>query len=92
MKAHIGVDAASRMVHSVAATAANVADIEKAAELIREDDGVVYGDNGYQGLGKRPEMQEDEQKAGIDCRIFTAITGHGARRGGGDPQSMIRRD
>jgi IS5 family transposase len=26
-------------------------------------------DNRYQGLGKRPEMQEDEQKAGIDCRI-----------------------
>jgi IS5 family transposase len=69
MKAHIGAGAASGMVHSVAATAANVADIEKGAELIREDDGVVYGDNGYQGLGKRPEIQEDEQKVEIDYRI-----------------------
>jgi IS5 family transposase len=44
-----------------------VADIDKATELIREDDEVACGDNGYQGLGKR--LQEDEQKAEIDYRI-----------------------
>jgi IS5 family transposase len=54
-------------VHSVVATAANVADIDKAAELIREDDEVACGNNGYQGLGKR--LQEDEEKAGTGCRI-----------------------
>jgi hypothetical protein len=29
----------------------------------------MYGDNGYQGLGKRPEIQGDEQKVGTGCRI-----------------------
>jgi IS5 family transposase len=45
------------MTHSVAATAANVADIEKAAELIRKDGRVVYGDSGFTGLEKREEIQ-----------------------------------
>jgi IS5 family transposase len=65
MKAHTGVDATSGMAHSVAATAANVADIEKAGELIRKDDDVVYGDNGYQGLENCPEIQ----MIGAECRI-----------------------
>jgi IS5 family transposase len=49
MKAHTGVDAASGMAHSVVATAANAADIEKAGELIRTDDDAVYGYSGYRG-------------------------------------------
>jgi IS5 family transposase len=69
MKAHIGVDAASGLAHSVEATAANAADIEKAADLVRKDDRVVYGDNGYQGLENRPEMREDECLRGVECRI-----------------------
>jgi IS5 family transposase len=69
MKAHIGVDAVSGMVHSVEATAANVADIEVAAKLIREDDEVLYGDNGYQGLENRPEMKGEEETPKAECRI-----------------------
>ena len=37
-------------------TAANVHDITQAAALIREDDEVVYGDSGYLGIQKRPEV------------------------------------
>jgi hypothetical protein len=57
-----------------------VADIDKAAELIREDDEVACGDNGYQGLGKR--LQEDEEKAGTGCRINEkkGAAGNGKRR------------
>jgi hypothetical protein len=44
-----------------------VAGIDKAAELIREEDEVACGNNGYQGLEKR--LQEDEEKAGTGCRI-----------------------
>jgi IS5 family transposase len=69
MKGHIGVDAAGGMAHRVVATAANEADKEKAGELIRKEDDVEYGDNGYQGLENRPEMREDGQLSGVECRI-----------------------
>jgi IS5 family transposase len=69
MKAHIGVDAGSGYTHTIVVTAANEHDITKASELIREDDEVVYGDSGYQGIEKREEIKADEHKAKIDYRI-----------------------
>jgi IS5 family transposase len=69
MKAHIGADAVSGYVHTVTATAANVHDITEAPKLIRSDDRVIYGDSGYTGLSKRPEINEDGQKRSIDYRI-----------------------
>lgn len=36
MKCHIGVDAGSRLVHTITVTAANALDITQAAALIRE--------------------------------------------------------
>ena len=56
MKCHIGVDAGSGLVHTMTVTAANVHDITQAAALIRADDEVVYGDSGYLGIQKRPEV------------------------------------
>ena len=56
MKAHIGVDKDSGLIHSVVTTAANVHDLTPAAELLHGDEEVVYGDAGYQGIAKRPEM------------------------------------
>lgn len=56
MKCRIGVDAGSGLAHTIAVTAANVHDITQAASLIREDDEVVYGDSGYLGIQKRPEV------------------------------------
>jgi IS5 family transposase len=69
MKAHIGVDAGSGYTHTVEATSANEHDVTKASELIREDDEVVYGDSGYQGIEKREEISSDPHKAEIDYRI-----------------------
>jgi IS5 family transposase len=69
MKAHIGVDAGSGYAHTVKVTAANEHDVTKASELIRDDDKVVYGDSGYQGIDKREEIRSDPQKAEIDYRI-----------------------
>ena len=37
--------------------------------MIREDDEVVYGDSGYLGIQKRPEVTSDEHLASIDYRI-----------------------
>ncbi|MDR2487946.1 MAG: IS5 family transposase [Desulfovibrio sp.] len=56
MKCHVGVDAGSGYVHSLETTPANVHDIVVASKLIREDDGVVYGDSGYIGIEKREEV------------------------------------
>ena len=69
MKCHVGVDAGTGYVHTIEATAANVHDINVAAQLIREDDEVVYGDSGYIGIEKREEIQNDSHKATIEYRI-----------------------
>ena len=57
MKVHLGVDSDSGLIHSVETTAANVHDLSSAAELLHGEETVVYGDAGYQGIEKRPEMQ-----------------------------------
>ncbi len=57
MKAHIGVDARSGLVHSVLGTAANVADITQAGALLHGDEADAFGDAGYQGVHKREEAQ-----------------------------------
>ena len=56
MKVHIGVDKDSGLIHSVVTTSANVHDLIPAAELLHGEEEVVYGDAGYQGIVKRPEM------------------------------------
>src|SRR5487761_2728558 len=69
MKAHIGADAGTGYVHSLTATAANVHDLDEAANLVRHDDQVVYADAGYQGAAKRPEIAGDEQLSRIEFRV-----------------------
>jgi IS5 family transposase len=53
MKAHIGVDAESGLVHTVIGTAANVHDINAAEGLLHGKETDVYADAGYQGIEKR---------------------------------------
>ena len=55
MKAHIGVDADSGLVHSVIGTAANVNDVTQAAALLHGQESDVFADAGYQGITKRDE-------------------------------------
>ena len=55
MKAHIGVDCETGIVHSMTATAANVHDITEAHNLLHGGETVVWGDAGYQGVHKRKE-------------------------------------
>ena len=69
MKCHVGVDAGSGLVHSITATPANTADITEAHKLLRADDEFAYGDNGYAGIAKRPEIKNDEHLSKIDFRI-----------------------
>lgn len=69
MKCHIGVDAGSGLVHTITVTAANPHDITQTAALIREAAKVVYGDSGYLGIQKRPEVTGNQHLASIDYRI-----------------------
>jgi IS5 family transposase len=61
MKAHIGVDAESGLVHSLISTAANVHDVTQADALLHGEEADAFGDAGYRGIDKRPEVQEREQ-------------------------------
>ena len=58
MKAHIGVDVASGLVHTVKGTAANEADITQTAALLHGDEEDVFGDAGYTGADKLAEPVE----------------------------------
>jgi IS5 family transposase len=55
MKAHIGVDAASGLVHTVVGTAANVNDLNLAGQLLHGQEEAAFADAGYQGVHRRPE-------------------------------------
>ena len=67
MKAHIGADRDSKLVHTVVVTAANVADITQTAELLHGDEKQVHADAGYTGVEKRAEIVALERK--IDWQI-----------------------
>lgn len=69
MKAHIGADAGTGYVHTVTATAANVHDLDQAGALVRDDDRLVYGDAGYQGIGKRAEITADPHLSRVEFRV-----------------------
>ena len=58
MKAHIGVDVASGVVHTVVGTAANEADITQTAALLHGQEKEVFADAGYTGADKRPELED----------------------------------
>jgi len=49
LKTHIGVDSKEGHVHSVATTAANVADKHMLPDLLHGEERKVWGDGGYQG-------------------------------------------
>ncbi len=49
MKAHIGVDSATKLVHTVLASAANVADKDALPYLLHGNETRVWGDSAYQG-------------------------------------------
>ena len=57
MKAHIGVDADSGLVHTVRGTAGHVADVTEGHGLLHGEETAVFADAGYQGASKRPDAR-----------------------------------
>lgn len=64
MKAHIGVDADSGLVHTVRGTAAHVNDVTEGNSLLHGQETQGFGDAGYQGIDKRPDA-----KAGVTWHV-----------------------
>ncbi len=57
MKAHIGVDVESGLVHTVTTTAANAADVTQTEHLLHGEEVAVYADAGYTGAEKRVDRE-----------------------------------
>jgi IS5 family transposase len=64
MKAHIGADADSGLVHTVRGTSGNVHDVVEGNSLLHGEETVVFGDAGYQGVDKRSDA-----KSGVTWHI-----------------------
>jgi IS5 family transposase len=82
MKAHIGVDAESGLVHTVRGTAGNVHDVVEANSLLHGKETDAFGDAGYQGAHKRPDARKD-------VRWHVAM--RPGRRAALDPQRPLHR-
>jgi IS5 family transposase len=57
MKAHIGVDADSGLVHTVRGTTGSVHDVIEANALLHGAETNAFGDAGYRGVDKRPDAK-----------------------------------
>jgi IS5 family transposase len=77
MKAHIGVDADSGLVHTVRGTSGHVGDITEGNSLLHGEETDAFGDAGYQGVAKRPDAQD-------------SVTWHIAMKPG--KRKMLRKD
>jgi len=64
MKAHIGVDAQSGLVHTLVHSAANVHDVTQGYALLHGQEQTVHADSGYRGIDKREEAKVHEQMRG----------------------------
>jgi IS5 family transposase len=65
MRCHIGVDAASGLVHSVVSTAANVHELNTEADRVHGEERVIYGDAGHIGIEKRDAFKDCEAEMRI---------------------------
>ena len=76
MKAHIGVDSQTKLIHSVAVTAANVHDSRVLPDLLHGEETRVWGDAAYAGQGEvirqhAPKAKDFTHKKGYRARPLT---------------------
>lgn len=69
MKAHIGVDRDSGLVHTVVSTAANASDVSQTADLLHGSETQVHADAGYVGVEKRDEIRSEDPDERIDWQV-----------------------
>ena len=68
MKAHIGVDSRTKLIHSVAATAANVHDSQVLPDLLHGQETRVWGDAAYSGQRDVIHQHAPEAKSFIQAK------------------------
>jgi IS5 family transposase len=76
MKAHIGVDSRTKLIHSAAVTAANVHDSQVLEDLLHGEETRVWGDAAYSGQTEvlrehAPNAKDFTQKKGSRHRTLT---------------------
>jgi len=64
MKAHIGVDTAHGLVHTMEATTGKVSDYSMAETLLHGDEVTAHGDRGYADKSREPDRERDEDEIG----------------------------
>jgi IS5 family transposase len=64
MKAHIGVDTAHGLVHTMEATTGKVSDYSMAQTLLHGDEATVHGDRGYADKSREPDRGRSEDDVG----------------------------
>ena len=69
MKAHIGADADSGLVHSLHTTAANESDVAHAHEVLHGQESQAHLDAGYTGVAKRKEVMQAQAEGKIRSDI-----------------------
>jgi len=76
MKAHIGVDSQTKLIHSVAVTPANVHDSQMLGQLLHGDETAVWGDSAYAGQTEvldamAPQAEDLTHKKGCRHRLLS---------------------
>lgn len=69
MKAHIGADIESGLVHSLHTTPANESDVAHTHEVLHGEEQVVFADAGYTGVEKRAEVIEAQAAGALHAEI-----------------------
>ena len=64
MKAHVGVDSKTKLIHRAVATAANVADATVLPQLLHGEETRVWGDQAYRG---QSEVMHKVSPPANDC-------------------------
>ena len=73
MKAHIGADADSGLVHSLHTTAANHSDVAHTHEVLHGEEATAFVDAGYTGVEKRPEVVQAQAEGKIRSDIQWSV-------------------
>lgn len=77
MKAHIGVDSQTKLIHSIVATPANVHDSQLLPDLLHGEETRLWGDSAYSGQGETirghaPKAKDFTNKKGRNAHPLTA--------------------
>jgi transposase, IS5 family len=90
MKAHVGVDSQTKLIHSVAATAANVHDSQVLPKLLHGQETRVWGDSAYSGQRDVIRQHAPKAKSFVQAKAHRHRPLSGAERARNRTKSKVR--